>query len=60
MEFVEGVGEVSATYWTHFHGGTVPLFEAEGFRAVAVLPERGRLAPEPTSRPARLVMQKTV
>lgn len=56
-EHVEGLGRLDATYWQGFHGGTVPLFEAEGFRAVSVIPSRARLAAEPTSRPARVLMR---
>jgi GNAT superfamily N-acetyltransferase len=59
-EEVRGLGSLDATYWQGFHGGTVPLFEAEGFRAVSVIPSRGRLAAEPTSRPARILMRRTV
>lgn len=59
-EEVDGLGPLDATYWQGFHGGTVPLFEAEGFRAVSVIPSRGRLAAEPTSRPARVLMRKMI
>ncbi len=57
---IEGVGLVDATDRGTFHGGTVSLFEGEGFEAVSVMPSRGKLAPEPLSRPSRLVMQKVV
>lgn len=59
-EEVKGLGLLDATYWQGFHGGTVPLFEAEGFRAVSIIPSRGRRAAEPTSRPARVLMRRMI
>ena len=56
---VEGVGTVNATYSGRFHGGTVAMFEREGFRAVVVMPVSGRVR-IPGPHPSRLVMQKTV
>ena len=56
---VKGIGPVNAVYWRRYHGGTVAMFEREGFKAVATLPSsKGRTVPPP--HPTTLVMQKTV
>jgi ribosomal protein S18 acetylase RimI-like enzyme len=56
---VKGVGPVNAVFWGRYHGGTVAMFEREGFKAVATLPSsKRRTVPPP--HPTTLVMQKTV
>lgn len=56
---IDGVGEVNATAFGRFHGGTVAMFQREGFDAVSVLPVSPRVR-EVSAQPARVVMQKTV
>jgi hypothetical protein len=59
-EFVEGLGEVDATY--HGRGanvGTVNLFRREGFEAVSVVPKR-RSYVHPDRHPTHVVMRKVV
>ena len=60
-EFVEGIGEVDATY--HGRGanvGTVNLFRREGFEAVSVVPPKRRSYVHPDRHPTLIVMRKTV
>jgi hypothetical protein len=58
-EFVEGIGEVDATY--HGRGanvGTVSTFRREGFEAVSAAPRREYVHPD--RHPTTIVMRKTV
>lgn len=60
-EFVEGIGEVDATY--HGRGancGTVNLFTREGFEAVSVVPPKRRSYVHPDRHPTHILMRKTV
>jgi ribosomal protein S18 acetylase RimI-like enzyme len=56
---VRGVGPVNAVYWGRYNGGTVAMFEREGFEAVSVRPF-GNPRTVPAPHPATLVMQRTV
>jgi hypothetical protein len=60
-EFVEGIGEVDATY--HGRGansGTVSLFERAGFEAVSVVPPKRKSYVHPDRHPTHILMRTTV
>ncbi len=59
-EFVEGLGEVDATYYGRgANVGTVNLFHREGFEAVSVVPKQ-RAYIHPDRHPTHVVMRKSV
>ena len=56
---LDGVGTVRATGFGRFHGGTVAMFQREGFHPTSVLPANARVR-DPDAQPSRVVMQKWV
>jgi hypothetical protein len=59
-EFVEGIGEVTGTYYGRFNVGTVHTFQREGFEAVSAIPPPRRSYVHRDRHPGRILMRKIV